>query len=1602
MSDVGGRRGILSQTNIHLKRFDPVSFLKGGGTKSESFGKAGLKRSETSARPKVLTDQAGRISVTREGGKGARILARMGVGRPVNPKVPNPGGTTRMPVSTGNTVSTTGHSSPTHLPPVTVPGSGQTSRDRQIRDIADRGGDLRRDAAKLNEKGASTHTVDQLLREGDKTIDRVNLCRRGDAVLDDTRKLLTTLGDELKSERAKPTPDAAVVARLQTEIAALRQARRDVLAGQIGVEFNGLAESLERPLPKSGTILALAGLHGPGLRSAEPGIVSLQLIDDLAKAIDTFNDGAKTVTMSGGKTIDLAGLKALVDDLATLSMTAGDKRLGRAAGEALGKLSDAIALRLAVEAATTSIEALLDRDPDFPVSAALKSIASGFPNLRAEGNATDHRRTQAAAMGLETIARMIASGEDLPQVQGLEPRPMVSSGPDKSFDGAYLKLKQAGAGDRLVRDFVASLPPGFSKAPDEALLAAARKPFETLSVGERAALADFARQTGIEGGLAAHRLIGLFDRYGGTEPDKDLIAAARTDAGQLMVKERARLQDYVNAGNAPDVETARTRIRAFADQVERLRDQGRTVATMRHELNAINRNLGDVLTADRRRLFQPSTWRDAGVRVFDGVPNSVVKDETLLKALRTFGNKATAEDVIILFARVATFERKTLALENELFGLYPNLDTSEPRYDPEKPLEQLGISNAALKKLGVPIETRDPITGQPPDNVKKVLDSVEQMAKQGIRGFSDAENAIAMISKVSKLVLKSELTHDMIRHYEGESARAVGQHLLAELLKDADAGYRKERGLPPGTAAPTVGDPIVVKAFQQRTLDVELSYKSLKTDGTVDETRFDRLKGQARSFARIEGYVVDAYRESVSVDERVAEKRKLLETKGKDLGLDLDPSSPRGLRSAKALLTALREHDLFVRYGTSGPRERRDAALESLKGFDLDTMRRPWHAKMKAAFGGGDRFEIASMSPQKLEDLRSIAEAIVFLREDGPKLKDLAVNDVKIYSAMLDERAAARRKDNPAAIRTVNDMVRLAGLNEWRTRKSDFEVTGGRLKEGFNPADPDVRQKIEKTLTGWGLDLEAFRPEIDEVVHSRMTVDDLLQWAKDTNWSDATIERYRQEHPKTFSREGVASAFKSVLHAFTPDGLMHRSAMDADTRDSLISLLTAFQEGDKLDLKSGQKITLDSGKIPVEPSGLAGLKAKLSGSHIAQFEVERGSDGLKLHLRSGFGGTIGLEAIVGKKFKFGDNAEARLDCSAGFEAGGSKLTGVSITFENSEKGVKALVDLVGKMIDGGKASIGDLSGATDVGRGSEGRSRIATNAQGVGRLAVGGKGPELSGKKDTLGVGVSGQVGITLARGTKTNVSTSNNETTYKGEIEYSLAVNSGLNFYANLYNPMNMGTGALAGVSGGQKTADGHFGKDADDKSLYDISSNVQSTDLLGVGISTSLSFTDKWKQVTDPAGFFTKSEKVRQSNVVQSRWEAFAVAGNEVEKLLKKPGNEELAGNFRALMDLAGPGDFVQVTFGLKKDDMEKANAFVRMARQARAEGRKEEAANFLKFAQAIVDNGAYVPEKIAIVKTSVQKSEVANVNARWIRWDTIAEGKSEHTEVTLKFPT
>jgi hypothetical protein len=92
-------------------------------------------------------------------------------------------------------------------------------------------------------------------------------------------------------------------------------------------------------------------------------------------------------------------------------------------------------------------------------------------------------------------------------------------------------------------------------------------------------------------------------------------------------------------------------------------------------------------------------------------------------------------------------------------------------------------------------------------------------------------------------------------------------------------------------------------------------------------------------------------------------------------------------------------------------------------------------------------------------------------------------------------------------------------------------VADGEVVEGFDPAAPQTRAKIETLLMEWGLDPERFAPEIDSVIYSRMTVDDIRQWRAEAVFSDAMVERLTDEDRPVFSFERLIN--RQVMDART-------------------------------------------------------------------------------------------------------------------------------------------------------------------------------------------------------------------------------------------------------------------------------------------------------------------------------------------------------------------------------------------------------------------------------------------------------------------------------------
>jgi hypothetical protein len=383
------------------------------------------------------------------------------------------------------------------------------------------------------------------------------------------------------------------------------------------------------------------------------------------------------------------------------------------------------------------------------------------------------------------------------------------------------------------------------------------------------------------------------------------------------------------------------------------------------------------------------------------------------------------------------------------------------------------------------------------------------------------------------------------------------------------------------------------------------------------------------------------------------------------------------------------------------------------------------------------------------------------------------------------------------------------------------------------------------------------------------------------------------------------------------------------------------------------------------------VRARLAGSSLGQFLIERGSDGFKLHLRSGgeIKGNVdgGMYMGIGPESEDGAVvANASVDVSGGIEGSLSKLTGATFSFPSTPEGTKALIEFVDKMITEEQVKTEDWLGAKEVSQSSE--RTIKAGLTGRAQL----KGKLMFNKQD--GVGISGELTAGIGGAWKKEQWTSHNEETFKGEVEIRAQAGANLGLYAQLYKFKESGSDGVQ------------------------VGGNV-SPDLVGVGVGVDGAYTRKWKHVLNPDGQYTKGEIVRQSNVKSAK-DLGLLSTRALDERLEK--DKAFKANFEALMNVMGPEDVLAMTYVTKPEIIERVNMFLDKARQLYNEGRVGEANDLAGKAEALLENDDnYTVNKISLITTTTRKSEVTNLNALFFKWENITDGKLEHPALVLSVP-
>jgi hypothetical protein len=306
-------------------------------------------------------------------------------------------------------------------------------------------------------------------------------------------------------------------------------------------------------------------------------------------------------------------------------------------------------------------------------------------------------------------------------------------------------------------------------------------------------------------------------------------------------------------------------------------------------------------------------------------------------------------------------------------------------------------------------------------------------------------------------------------------------------------------------------------------------------------------------------------------------------------------------------------------------------------------------------------------------------------------------HDVDAACRQMEAVVAQRREAmGPAAAQALQDALRAAAL---LTRPQVLQ--GPDAGEGLLPKAATAAQRLGqwvqtdalaqdssavhaasmgRLLQSWGLDPVAVGPEMKLLLAQPLDTARVDRWFSGFAPTPGLQDRWNAD------LQGLAGRLQPGGARHLASASLQRFMQGLDTLEP--GTLLAF------DLKA--QVAVTTGQVPLPVAALAGVSVILSGQHDRHHQVEasRDTQGCQLVLRCGSGGQgeLGLVptlgAVLGKLL--GVQALAHL------QAGGHRLDGVALRFDDNEAGRAGMKALLQRMLDRGSLDTSDLLAAGQV------------------------------------------------------------------------------------------------------------------------------------------------------------------------------------------------------------------------------------------------------------------------------------------------------------------
>ena len=138
------------------------------------------------------------------------------------------------------------------------------------------------------------------------------------------------------------------------------------------------------------------------------------------------------------------------------------------------------------------------------------------------------------------------------------------------------------------------------------------------------------------------------------------------------------------------------------------------------------------------------------------------------------------------------------------------------------------------------------------------------------------------------------------------------------------------------------------------------------------------------------------------------------------------------------------------------------------------------------------------------------------------------------------------------------------------------------------------------------MDTDAFAVEIDEAIAHPIDAKTLRAW----DWTDSS-QSFDELMETGFIDRAQSTKGRKAMRLMGDAALLfaNKRRIDSRMREELGALLNEMPKNSKFDIKTGTEITLNSGKIPLEPTATVTLRGRLAGSILQTMQIEVGSSG---------------------------------------------------------------------------------------------------------------------------------------------------------------------------------------------------------------------------------------------------------------------------------------------------------------------------------------------------------------------------------------------------------